>query len=69
LLSTLSGAGKGALLGFALGPAFLLFANGSGLEMPAFSLLRAALLFAISGAFGGGIVGFIRIAPRDRSRR
>jgi hypothetical protein len=69
LLSTLSGAGKGALLGLALGLAFLLFANVSGLETPAFSLLRAALLFAISGAFAGGIVGFIRIAPRDRSRR
>jgi hypothetical protein len=69
LQSTLSGAGKGALLGFFLGGAFLVFAVGSGMEISFFVLLRAILLFALSGAFSGGIVGFIRVAPRDRSRR
>jgi hypothetical protein len=67
--STLSGVGKGVLLGSTLGLAFLLFINTLGIEAPAFSLLRAAVLFALSGAFGGGIVGFIHVAPRDRSRR
>lgn len=68
--STLSGAGKGAIMGLVLGGGFLLLAaiaSGGGVSL--LGLFQSAFLFALLGAFAGGIVGFIRINPRDRSRR
>lgn len=68
--STLSGAGKGAMAGVLFSGVFLLgliVMMGGGASL--FSLIRVALLFALSGAFAGAIVGFIRVVPRDRSRR
>ena len=66
--STLSGALKGALLGGALGLAGLLASNAQTLlSMSTFNKLL--LLFTLAGAIGGAVVGFIRINPRDRSRR
>jgi hypothetical protein len=67
--STLSGAAKGALLGFALVPLLTLSALVSGAEISAGTMLRILLLCALTGSFAGAIVGFIRVMPRDRSRR
>jgi hypothetical protein len=66
--STLAGAGKGAIAGIMFGGVFLLLLiAGLGGEASLFSLAKAAILFTLSGAFAGAIVGFIRINPRDRS--
>jgi hypothetical protein len=69
LRSTLLGAGKGGVLGLVSGGALILAAFVSGNEVSVSSALRGVLLFALAGAIGGAVVGFIRINPRDRSRR
>jgi hypothetical protein len=70
LQSTLAGAGKGALMGLAMSSVFLLAGLFVGaFDVTATSMLRGVLLFSLSGTFAGAIVGFIRINPRDRSRR
>lgn len=67
--STLDGAGKGALLGLVLGFVLIFAAAFSGNEISFSMLVRGEILFALAGAIGGAVVGFIRINPRDRSRR
>ncbi len=69
LQSTLSGALKGVLLGLVLGVLFMLAAVFVGQEIALSVVPRGVLLFALAGAIGGAVVGFIRIDPRDRSRR
>jgi len=67
--NTLTGAGKGALLGLPLGMILIFVAMAGGNSIPVSAILRALILFALAGAIGGAVVGFIRINPRDRSRR
>ena len=65
--SAVLGALKGGLLGMISG-IFLAPAQAAGAPQLPF-YLKAVLLFALCGAIGGAVVGFIRINPRDRSRR
>jgi hypothetical protein len=68
--STLSGAGKGALMGLVISGVFQLAALFAGtFDVSAASLFKTVVLFSLAGAFSGGIVGLIRINPRDRARR
>ena len=66
--STLEGAGKGALMGFVLGVLLIAAAIFNGYEILFSAVPQGLLLFTLSGAIGGAVVGFIRINPRDRSR-
>ena len=66
---TLEGAGKGALMGLVLGILLIAAAIFNGNEILFSAVPQGLLLFTLSGAIGGAVVGFIRINPRDRSRR
>lgn len=68
IATTLAGAGKGALLGLPLG--FALMLGRSLIEGVSLAYFASGLfLFGLLGAMAGAVVGFIRIMPRDRSRR
>lgn len=69
LQSTLAGASKGAVMGLVLGSGLMMAAALGGNEISPGFVVRGMLLFAFAGAIGGAVVGFIRINPRDRSRR